>query len=92
MRNRYKRYWSYVSQCNHRRGAAGGKLVSGASRSSGQWTVAGKDDREPSGHHTCEGIGSKHGEPDGRRSASQLRSIGQLLHTWDFITGQDVVT
>ena len=37
----------------------------------GQWTVAGKDDREPSGHHTREGIGLKHGEPDGRRTASQ---------------------
>jgi hypothetical protein len=57
--------------CNHRSGAGGGQTAERCHKGSRQWTVAGKDDREPSGHLTREGIGLKHGEPDGRRTASQ---------------------
>jgi hypothetical protein len=42
---------------------AAATLVSGATNSSGQSTVAGNDDREPGGHHAREGIGWKQESP-----------------------------
>src|ERR1700720_1547985 len=71
--NRYKRYGSYAANDNHRRSAAAARLLSGATNSSGQWTVAGNDDREPGGHHTREGIGWKQESPTVAAPPHRLR-------------------